>query len=61
MFADNTELNEWVAPDCNGENFFNVHNSRVIEEFGQQYAPLHQRVEEVINDIRAEDRRPPLS
>ncbi len=45
MFADNTELNEWVAPDCNGKNFFNIDNSRVIKELGQQYAPLHQRVE----------------
>jgi hypothetical protein len=31
MFANNTELDEWAAPDCNGKNFFNIDNSRVIE------------------------------
>ena len=29
-----------------------VDNARVIEEFGLQYAPLSQRVAEVIADIR---------
>ena len=28
-------------------------HTRLIEEFGLQYAPLRQRVKEVINDIRA--------
>ncbi len=32
---------------------FLIDNSRLIEEFGVQYAPLRQRVKEVINDIRA--------
>ena len=32
-----------------------IDNSRVIEEFGVQYAPLRQRVKEVINDIRASE------
>ncbi|MDP6692595.1 MAG: acyl-CoA dehydrogenase family protein [Alphaproteobacteria bacterium] len=27
MFADNTELDEWVAPDCNGKNFFDIDKS----------------------------------
>jgi|TARA_B110000196_G_C21033127_1_gene608588 nucleoside-diphosphate-sugar epimerase len=31
---------------------FLIDNSRVVEEFGVQYAPLRQRVKEVINDIR---------
>ena len=30
-----------------------IDNSRIIEEFSVQYAPLRQRVKEVINDIRA--------
>lgn len=32
---------------------YQIDNSRLIEEFGLQYAPLGQRVKEVINDIRA--------
>lgn len=31
---------------------FLIDNSRLVEEFGVQYAPLRQRVKEVINDIR---------
>lgn len=33
---------------------FLIDNSRAVEEFGVQYAPLRQRVKEVINDIRRE-------
>lgn len=33
---------------------FLIDNSRLVEEFGVQYAPLRQRVKEVINDIRQE-------
>ncbi len=33
---------------------FLIDNSRVVEEFDVQYAPLRQRVKEVINDIRGE-------
>ena len=29
-----------------------IDNGRVVNEFGVQYAPLRQRVKEVINDIR---------
>jgi nucleoside-diphosphate-sugar epimerase len=32
-----------------------INNTRVIEEFGLQYAPLRQRVKEVINDIRKDE------
>jgi len=31
---------------------FMIDNTRLVEEFGVQYAPLRQRVREVINDIR---------
>jgi nucleoside-diphosphate-sugar epimerase len=37
-----------------------IDNSRLVEEFGVQYAPLGQRVEEVINDIRRTAGRPPV-
>ncbi len=37
-----------------------IDNSRVIEEFSVQYAPLRQRVGEVINDIRAGEGLSPL-
>jgi len=38
-----------------------IDNSRLVEEFGLQYAPLRQRVGEVINDIRAGEGLPPVS
>ncbi|MDA0662256.1 MAG: NAD(P)-dependent oxidoreductase [Proteobacteria bacterium] len=37
---------------------FLIDNSKVVEEFGVQYAPLRQRVKEVINDIRREEGLP---
>jgi len=37
---------------------FLIDNSRVVSEFGVQYAPLRQRVKEVINDIRRDARLP---
>jgi hypothetical protein len=37
---------------------FMIDNSRVVEEFGVQYAPLRQRVKEVINDIRRDSGLP---
>ncbi|MFZ8899628.1 MAG: NAD-dependent epimerase/dehydratase family protein [Alphaproteobacteria bacterium] len=39
---------------------FMIDNSRLIEEFGLQYAPLRNRVKEVINDIRREEGFSPL-
>lgn len=39
---------------------FMIDNSRVVEEFGVQYAPLRQRVKEVINDIRRGEGLPPV-
>ena len=38
-----------------------INNRRLIEEFGLQYAPLRQRVKEVINDIRKEEGLPPVA
>jgi UDP-glucose 4-epimerase len=40
---------------------FLIDNRRVIEEFGLQYAPLRQRVKEVINNIRAGEGLPLVS
>ncbi len=40
---------------------FMIDNRRLVEEFGLQYAPLRQRVKEVINDIRKEEGLPPVS
>lgn len=37
---------------------FMIDNTRLIEEFGLQYAPLRQRVKEVINDIRRDEGLP---
>ncbi len=44
-----------------GSGNYLIDNSRVIEEFGLQYAPLRQRVGEVINDIRAGEGLPPVT
>lgn len=40
---------------------FLIDNSRLVEEFGVQYAPLRDRVREVINDIRREEGLPLVS
>lgn len=40
---------------------FMIDNKRLIEEFGLQYAPLRQRVKEVINDIRKGEGLPLVS
>lgn len=37
---------------------FLIDNSRVVQEFGVQFAPLRQRVKEVINDIRRDEGLP---
>ncbi|MDA1098620.1 MAG: NAD(P)-dependent oxidoreductase [Proteobacteria bacterium] len=44
-----------------GSGNYLIENSRVIEEFSVQYAPLRQRVKQVINDIRASEGLSPLS
>jgi nucleoside-diphosphate-sugar epimerase len=40
---------------------FMIDNRRLVEEFGLQYAPLRQRVKEVINDIRRGEGLPPVA
>ncbi|MGI9423859.1 MAG: NAD-dependent epimerase/dehydratase family protein [Hyphomicrobiaceae bacterium] len=38
-----------------------IDNRRLVEEFGLQYAPLRQRVKEVINDIREDEGLPTVN
>ena len=54
--ADIRFENETGGRDLSGN--YLIDNSRVVEEFGVQYAPLRQRVKEVINDIRREEGLP---
>lgn len=44
----------------NSTNYL-IDNSRLVEEFGLQYAPLRQRVKEVINAVRVDDGLPPVA
>ena len=39
---------------------FLIDNSRLIEEFGLQYAPFRQRVLQIINEVRAGNGQPPI-
>lgn len=38
-----------------------IDNTRLVQEFGLQYAPLRDRVRQVINDIRQEEGQPPIA
>ena len=38
-----------------------IDNRRLVEEFGVQYAPLRQRVLEIINEVRAGMGKPPVA
>jgi nucleoside-diphosphate-sugar epimerase len=40
---------------------FMIDNTRLVEEFGVQYAPFRSRVREIINDIRRDEGGPPIS
>ena len=40
---------------------FLIDNSRLIDEFGLQYAPFRQRVLQIINEVRKDAGKPPLS
>jgi nucleoside-diphosphate-sugar epimerase len=40
---------------------FMIDNSRVVQEFGIQYRPYRERVLQIINEVRAEEGKPPLS
>jgi nucleoside-diphosphate-sugar epimerase len=44
---------------ANNENYL-IDNRRLVEEFAVQYPPLRQRVLQIINEVRAEDGKPPL-
>jgi len=39
---------------------FMIDNTRLVQEFGVQYRPYHERVLQIINDIRRETGQPPL-
>jgi len=54
--ADIRFENETDGPTSSGT--YLIDNTRLVEEFGMQYAPLQQRVKEVINDIRREEGLP---
>ena len=38
-----------------------IDNRRLVEEFGVQYVPFHQRVLQIINEVRAEAGKPPIA
>jgi len=40
---------------------FLIDNSRLVEEFGVQYAPFRQRVLQIINEVRAQEGQPPIA
>jgi len=40
---------------------FLIDNSRLVQEFGVQYAPYRQRVLQIINEVRADNGQPPLA
>jgi predicted N-formylglutamate amidohydrolase len=38
-----------------------IDNSRVVQEFGMQFRPYRERVLQIINEVRAEEGKPPVS
>jgi hypothetical protein len=38
-----------------------IDNSRVVTEFGIQFRPYRERVLQIINDVRKEEGKPPIS
>jgi predicted N-formylglutamate amidohydrolase len=40
---------------------FMIDNSRVVTEFGMQFRPYRERVLQIINEVRAEDGKPPIA
>jgi len=38
-----------------------IDNTRLIQEFGLQYLPYRQRVLQIINEVRAEEGKPPIT
>lgn len=37
-----------------------IENARLVQEFGVQYRPYHERVLQIINDVRRDNGQPPL-
>ena len=40
---------------------FMIDNSRVVQEFGMQFRPYRERVLQIINEVRAEEGKPPIA
>jgi nucleoside-diphosphate-sugar epimerase len=40
---------------------YQIDNSRVVQEFGMQFRPYRERVLQIINEVRAEEGKPPIS
>src|SRR6202047_2567376 len=40
---------------------FMIDNSRVVTEFGMQFRPYRERVLQIINEVRAEEGKPPIT
>src|SRR5690349_22835205 len=40
---------------------FMIDNSRVVTEFGMQFRPYRERVLQIINEVRAEEGKPPIA
>ena len=38
-----------------------IDNNRVVTEFGMQFPPYRERVLQIINEVRAEDGKPPIT
>jgi hypothetical protein len=38
-----------------------IDNSRVVQEFGMQFRPYRERVLQIINEVRAEEGKPPIA
>ena len=49
--------------DCGGKEDsgnYMIDNTRLVQEFGVQYRPYHERVLQIINDVRRDNGQPPL-
>lgn len=72
LFADNSDLDEWVAPDCHGKNFFDIdHNLQNVikvylpDDLREQLTPHFSRLGEIAgNELddwsRLADRHQPI-
>ncbi len=49
--------------DTGGKNVsgnYRIDNARLVQEFGVQYRPYHERVLQIINEVRRDNGQPPL-